>query len=65
MCLLMITFNVPKITWNNYYTKLFYTPTLSIEDELLSLFDPIVSAEDNFFLCALPLEEEVVQALDL
>ena len=34
-----------------------------IEDEALNLFAPVITAEDNLFLCAILLEEEVVQAL--
>jgi hypothetical protein len=47
----------------SHFTTLFSTLAPPIENELLSLFAPIISVEDNSFLCALPLEEEVVQAL--
>jgi hypothetical protein len=47
----------------SHFTTLFSTSTPPVEDELLSLFAPVISAEDNSFLCALPLEKEVVQAL--
>ena len=47
----------------SHFTELFSNSAPPIEDELLSLFAPVVSAEDNSFLCALPFEEEVVQAL--
>ena len=47
----------------SYFTEMFSTSAPPIEDELLSLFAHAVSAKDKTFLCALPLEEEVVQAL--
>jgi hypothetical protein len=47
----------------SYFSDLFSTSAPHIEDNMLSLFAPVVSAEDNSFLCALPPEEEVVQAL--
>jgi hypothetical protein len=47
----------------SHFSELFSTSTPPIEDDLLSLFALVVSAEDNSFLCALPLEDEVVQAI--
>jgi hypothetical protein len=47
----------------SHFTTLFSTSAPPIEDELLSLFAPIILPEDNSFLCVLPLEEEVVQTL--
>jgi hypothetical protein len=47
----------------SHFSNLFSTSAPHIEDDMLSLFAPIVFAEDNSFLYALPLEEEVVQAL--
>ena len=34
-----------------------------IEEDLLNLFYHVIFAEDNFFLCAVPTDVEVVQAL--
>jgi hypothetical protein len=42
---------------------MFSTSDPPIADEMLSLFAPVITVEDKFFLCAIPLEKEVVQAL--
>ncbi|XP_059450878.1 uncharacterized protein LOC132181647 [Corylus avellana] len=47
----------------SHFSNLFSSSVPPIEEDMLSLFDPVVSAEENSFLCALPPEEEVVQAL--
>jgi hypothetical protein len=47
----------------SHFSNLFASSTPPIEDDMLSLFAHVVFAKDNLFLCALPPEEEVVQAL--
>lgn len=47
----------------NHFSSIFATSLPPIDGDLLSLFNPVILAEDNVFLCAMPLEEEVVQAL--
>jgi hypothetical protein len=47
----------------SHFSNLFASSVPPIEDDMLSLFAPVITVEDNLFLCALPLEEEVVQAL--
>jgi hypothetical protein len=33
------------------------------DTEMLNLFDPIITTEDNLLICAIPTKEEVVQGL--
>jgi hypothetical protein len=42
-----------------------YSPHLNpiIDDDLLSLFDPCISQDDNLSLCAIPSEQEIFNAL--
>jgi hypothetical protein len=47
----------------SHFSKLFSSSNPPIDDEMLNLFASVITAEDNLFLCAFPLEEEVVQAL--
>ena len=47
----------------SYFSNLFAFSVPPIEDDMLSLFAPVIIVEDNLFLCALHPEEEVVQAL--
>jgi hypothetical protein len=44
-------------TFVSHFSNLFASSVLPIEDDMLSLFAPMISAEDNLFLCALPLEK--------
>jgi hypothetical protein len=57
--------NRTKIGGNfvSHFSNLFSSSTPSIEEEMLNLFSPVIIDKDNIFLCAIPLEEEVVQAL--
>ena len=47
----------------SHFSNLLSTSDPPIVDEMLNLFAPVITAEDNLFLCAIPLEEEVVHAL--
>lgn len=46
-----------------HFSNLFSSSSLIIEDEMLNLFSPSITPEENNFLCTIPLEEEIVQAL--
>jgi hypothetical protein len=50
-------------TFVQHFSSMFSSPTSPIDEAMLNLFDPVISAEDNIFLCATPTDEEVVQAL--
>jgi hypothetical protein len=48
-----------------HFTTLFTSTTPPpIENEMLDLFSTIISKEDNVFLCTLPAEKEITDALD-
>jgi hypothetical protein len=47
-----------------HFSNLFTTSNPTIEPELLDLFSPVISEEDNVFLCSIPGEAEVLEALD-
>ena len=47
----------------SHFSNLFSSTRPSIDDDMLSLFAPTVTEEDNLLLCSIPLESEVVQAL--
>jgi hypothetical protein len=47
----------------SHFSNLFSSSAPPIEEEILNLFAPVITDEDNLFLCATPLEEEVVQTL--
>jgi hypothetical protein len=48
----------------SHFSNLFSSSAPTPNDtEMLNFFDPVITAEDNFLLCAIPTEEEVVQAL--
>jgi hypothetical protein len=50
-------------TFVSHFSRLFSTSNPPINNELLDLFSPTVSLEDNTFLCSIPQETEIVQAL--
>jgi hypothetical protein len=47
----------------SHFSNMFSSTAPPIEEDMLNLFDPVISAEDNFFLYAVPTDVEVVQAL--
>jgi hypothetical protein len=47
----------------SHFSNLFSSTTPPIDEDMLSLFEPVISVDDNFYLCAIPTDEEVVQAL--
>jgi hypothetical protein len=47
----------------SHFSNLFSSTTPPIYEDMLSLFEPMISAEDNSYLCAIPTDDEVVQAL--
>jgi hypothetical protein len=51
-------------SFTSHFTKLFTSLNSPIEAEMLDLFTPIITEEDNIFLCSIPLEEEVFEALN-
>jgi hypothetical protein len=50
-------------SFTSHFTNLFTSSNTPIEAEMLDLFDPIISEEENCFLCSIPSEEEIVEAL--
>jgi hypothetical protein len=57
--------NRTKIGGNfvTHFSNLFSSTTPPIDEDMLGLFEPVISIEDNFYLCAIPTNEEVVHAL--
>jgi hypothetical protein len=47
-----------------HFSNLFTTSNPTIEPELLDLFSPVISEGDNAFLCSIPGEAEILEALD-
>jgi hypothetical protein len=47
----------------SHFSRLFSTSHPPIDNELLDLFSPTISPEDNTLLCSIPSELEIVQAL--
>jgi hypothetical protein len=47
----------------SHFFNLFSSTAPPIEEDMLNLFAHVISAEDNTFLCAIPTDDEVVQAL--
>jgi hypothetical protein len=47
----------------SHFSNLFSSTMPFIEADMLSLFGPTVTEEDNLLLCSIPSESEVVQAL--
>jgi hypothetical protein len=50
-------------SFTSHFTKLFTSSNSPIDPKMLELFDPIIIEEDNTFLCSIPSEEEIVEAL--
>jgi hypothetical protein len=50
-------------SFTSHFTNLFTSSNTPIDIEMLDLFDPIISEEDNTFLCSIPSDEEIVEAL--
>jgi hypothetical protein len=50
-------------SFTSHFTNLFTSSNSPIEVEMLDLFEPIITEEDNTFLCSIPSEEEIVEAL--
>jgi hypothetical protein len=50
-------------SFTSHFTNLFTSSNSPIEAEMLDLFEPIITEEDNTFLCSIPSEEEIVEAL--
>jgi hypothetical protein len=48
---------------SNHFKSLFSSSKPGISDELLNLFDSLVSYEENIFLCSIPSEKEIFYAL--
>jgi hypothetical protein len=48
---------------SSHFTNIFTTSNPPIDSEMLDLFSPIISAEENVILSSIPTEEEVVEAL--
>lgn len=46
-----------------HFSALFKSSNPPIETKMLDLFSPVISAEENLSLCAIPTKSEVVQAL--
>jgi hypothetical protein len=49
--------------FSSHFTNLFTTSNPLIDSEMLDLFSPIISVEENVILSSIPTEEEVVEAL--
>jgi hypothetical protein len=47
----------------SYFSSLFSSTRPPIAEEMLSLFAPAITEEDNLFLCSIPPKIEVAQAL--
>jgi hypothetical protein len=47
----------------SHFSNLFTISNPTIETEMLDLFSPVITEEENGFLCAIPGEEEVLEAL--
>jgi hypothetical protein len=45
-----------------HFTKLFSSSNPFIENEMLDLFYPIITEEENETLCSSPFEEEILEA---
>jgi hypothetical protein len=46
-----------------HFTNLFTSSNLLIENEMLDLFSPIITEEENTFLCTPSAKEEISEAL--
>ena len=61
----MTTSTIAEIGGNfiAHFTKLFSSSNPFIENEMLDLFSPIITEEENEILCAPHYEEEILEAL--
>jgi hypothetical protein len=51
-------------SFTSHFTNLFTSSNSPIEAEMLDLFNPIITKEDNNFMCSIPSEEEIFEALN-
>jgi hypothetical protein len=49
--------------FSDHFQNLFSSSNPFIEEEMLDLFSPVISDDDNLSLCSIPTEQEVYQAL--
>jgi hypothetical protein len=47
-----------------HFTNIFTSTNPPIEPEMLNLFSPIITEEENALLSSIPVEEEILDALD-
>jgi hypothetical protein len=47
----------------SHFSNLFTTSNPTIETEMLDLFSPVISVEENVLLCPIPDEAKVLEAL--
>jgi hypothetical protein len=47
----------------SHFSSLFSSSRPPIDEDMFSLFSPAITKKDNLFLCSIPLEVEVLQAL--
>jgi hypothetical protein len=50
-------------TFVSHFSNLFSSSAPPNDPEMLNLFEPVITAEDNQFLCAIPTDQEVFLAL--
>jgi hypothetical protein len=50
-------------TFVNHFSTLFSSTAPPIDEDMLNLFELVISTDDNTILCATPTDEEVVQSL--
>ena len=51
-------------SFTSHFANLFTSSNSPIEAEMLDLFTPIITEEENIFLCSIPSEEEIFEALN-
>jgi hypothetical protein len=49
--------------FTHHFSSLFSTASPIIADEMLDLFQPSISTEENSFICSIPTEQEIFNAL--
>ena len=47
----------------SHFTNLFISSNPQTENEMLDMFSPIITEEENVSLCSIPAEEEILDAL--
>jgi hypothetical protein len=50
-------------TFVSHFTNLFSSSSPPIEEEMLDLFTPVITEDDNILLCSIPTKIEVIKAL--